>query len=70
MRRVGDLLTNRIHANLAGVRRSVLVDLPADRSFTLQDFLAAQAKFLRRRAELMAVRCPFDESALTLKDVL
>ncbi|DBA69380.1 TPA: Dynein gamma chain, flagellar outer arm [Trebouxia sp. C0005] len=33
-----------------------LVDLPVDRSFTYEDFVATQAKFVKKQAEMLAVK--------------
>jgi hypothetical protein len=42
VRKICDLADNRVEGNLAGIRATLLVDLPADRSFTYDEFISAQ----------------------------
>ncbi len=42
VRKLVDLLTNRVEANLEAVGATLLVELPADRSFTYEEFNASQ----------------------------
>jgi dynein heavy chain, axonemal len=44
-RQVDDLVRNRVEANLRAIANTSLVDLPADKSFTYEEFVQAQAKF-------------------------
>ena len=57
VRKIRDLVDNRVEANLAAVSRTLLVDLPSDRSFTAEEFVASQAKFLRKQGDMLAIRC-------------
>ena len=50
---INDLIENRIEKNLKTVSKSLLVSLPADESFTLEDFVAMQEVYIARKAELL-----------------
>ena len=54
--KINDLLDNRVEANLQAISKMRLVDLPVDRSFTYEDFVATQAKFVKKQAEMLAVK--------------
>lgn len=54
--KINDLLDNRVEANLQAISKMRLVDLPVDRSFTYEDFVATQAKFVKKQAEVLAVK--------------
>lgn len=56
MSRVADVVEHRVEANLAAMRATLLVDLPADRSFTYDEFTAAQQRHQARAAAALAVR--------------
>jgi hypothetical protein len=45
VRKVVDLVDNRVESNLRVLANTLLVDLPSDRSFTYDDFIASQNKF-------------------------
>ena len=47
---INDIIENRIEKNLKTVSKSLLVDLPADRSFTLEDFVMTQEQFIDKRS--------------------
>ncbi len=53
---VVDLVENRVETNLRLITNTMLVELPSDRSFTYEEFIATQAKFQKKQAELLAVR--------------
>ncbi|KAL4452763.1 hypothetical protein ABPG75_008425, partial [Micractinium tetrahymenae] len=55
-RKVGDIMANRIAANLAAVAGGRLLDLPADQTFTYDEFVSHQARHIRRQAEALSVR--------------
>ena len=57
MRKLDDMLANRVEANLAATARTTLVDLPADRSVTADEFVALQAKLVRSQGDRLAIRC-------------
>ena len=50
---INDIIENRIEKNLKTVSKSLLVDLPADRSFTLEDFVATQEKYILKKSSLL-----------------
>lgn len=56
MRQVRDLLANRVLAQLAAVARTRLADLPPQRSFRLDAFVAAQATLTASQAAVLAIR--------------
>ena len=56
VRKLDDMLTNRVEANLGATARTRLVDLPADRSVTADEFVALQAKHVRSQGERLAIR--------------
>ena len=56
MRKVADIRDNRIEANLQSISRMQLVDLPADRSFTHDDFLATQSKHTKKVSQVLATK--------------
>jgi hypothetical protein len=56
VRKIVDLVNNRVEGNLAAIRGTLLVDLPADRSFTYEEFVATQGKFQKRQAETLAIK--------------
>jgi len=45
VRKVLDLVDNRVEMNLRAIANTILVDLPTDRSFSYDDFIATQNKF-------------------------
>ena len=57
MRKLNDMLHNRVDANLTAIARMKLVDLPTDRTLTADEFVALQAKHVRDEAERLAIRC-------------
>ena len=50
---INDLIENRIEKNLKTVSKSLLVSLPADQAFTLEDFVAMQEVYIGKKAELL-----------------
>ena len=55
-RKVADMLTNRVEANLTASANTRLVDLPGDRSVTADEFVALQAKLVRSQGARLAIR--------------
>jgi dynein heavy chain len=45
VRKVVDLVDNRVESNLRAIANTMLVDLPNDKSFTYDEFISSQAKF-------------------------
>ncbi|MEW5318622.1 MAG: hypothetical protein WDW38_009830 [Sanguina aurantia] len=68
VRKVVDLVDNRVEANLAAIASTLLVDLPADRSFTYEEFISSQARFQHKQAEGLAVRN--EEVRRSIEDLL
>jgi hypothetical protein len=56
VRNVNDIVEHRIEANLRAVARTLLVDLPSDRCFTLDEFVAAQTAFVGAQAAALAAK--------------
>lgn len=56
VRKLNDMLHNRVDANLTAIARTKLVDLPTDRTLTADEFVALQAKHVRHEAERLAIR--------------
>ena len=50
---INDLIENRIEKNLKTVSKSLLVSLPADEAFTLEEFVAMQEEYIEKKAELL-----------------
>ena len=50
---VNDVIENRIEKNLKLVSKTLLVDLPRDRSFTLEDFVRCQQEHIKAQAVLL-----------------
>ena len=47
---INDIIENRIDKNLRTVTQMMLVDLPADKSFSLEDFVMTQEAFSQKKA--------------------
>jgi dynein heavy chain len=56
IRKINDIVDNRIDANLKSISKTVLIDLPPDRSFTFEDFVTTQSRFIKRQSEVMEIR--------------
>ncbi|KAK9865923.1 hypothetical protein WJX84_001850 [Apatococcus fuscideae] len=56
VRKVADIRDNRVEANLQSISRMQLVDLPADRSFTHDDFVATQSKHTKKISQLLTTK--------------
>lgn len=50
---INDIINNRIEKNLQVVSRTLLVDLPADASFTITDFLSVQQKYISSKVIML-----------------
>jgi dynein heavy chain len=51
--KINDIVDNRIEANLREIGKSLLVDLPADESVSLDAFMTLQDKLVKQQAEWM-----------------
>ncbi|GBG77441.1 hypothetical protein CBR_g23890 [Chara braunii] len=56
VRKMNDMVDNRIEANLKGISKTSLIDLPPDHSFTFDDFVSTQSRFIKRQTETMEVK--------------
>mmetsp|Transcript_5388 Transcript_5388/g.12712 ORF Transcript_5388/g.12712 Transcript_5388/m.12712 type:complete len:4322 (-) Transcript_5388:507-13472(-) len=56
VRKVVDLVDNRVEMNLRAIANTLLVDLPGDRSFSYDDFIASQNKYQLQQAKLLGIR--------------
>lgn len=56
MRKIVDLIQNRIENNMEAIRNTMLIHLPADRSFTYEEFISTQIKFNKKQSETLAIR--------------
>eukprot|EP00899_Mesostigma_viride_P009796 jgi/Mesvir1/18818/Mv04309-RA.2 len=56
IRKINDMVENRVEANLKAISKTLLVDLPPDKSFTFEDFVTTQGRFIKKQTELMDVR--------------
>ena len=56
--KVNDALAARLEANLGAVARARLLDLPPERTFGHEEFLAAQAAWAKKQAAAVAIRLP------------
>ena len=54
--KVNDTLAARIEANLGAVAHARLLDLPAERTFSAEEFVAAQAAWAKKHSAALAVR--------------
>jgi len=64
VRNVNDILDCRIEQNLKQVARTLLVSLPPDRSFTLDEFVALQQDWVSRQANILQTKNLEVESAV------
>ncbi len=56
MRKINDIVDNRIESNLKAVSATRLLDLPRDRSFTFEDFVSHQSAYIKARTAELVVR--------------
>ena len=61
---INDITDNRIEKNLLEISRAVLVDLPADQTFSLEEFVSLQKATVRRKAGALQGRNVQIESAV------
>ena len=52
---INDVIENRIEKNLKIISKTLLVDLPIDKSFTLEDFVHCQQDHINTQAVLLQV---------------
>ena len=50
------MLSNRVEKNLDMISRMLLINLPADQSFSYEEFVTMQSKFIAKQGVAMAVR--------------
>lgn len=51
--KINDIVSNRIESTLKTVARTVLVDLPEDREYKIDEFVATQERIIKSKAQLM-----------------
>lgn len=51
-----DLVDNRVEMNLRAIANTIMVELPADRSFTYEDFISTQSRFQKKQTEQLMIR--------------
>jgi dynein heavy chain len=56
VRKINDVVDNRIESNLRAVSATRLVDLPRDKSFTFEDFVSHQSAYIKARTGELVVR--------------
>ena len=56
VRKIDDIIDNRVESNLKAMGNTRLVDLPQDKSFTFDDFVAHQSDFIKARTGELVVR--------------
>ena len=61
---INDITDNRIEKNLLEISRAVLVDLPADQTFSLEEFVSLQKATVQRKAGSIQGRNVQIESAV------
>ena len=54
--KMNDILENRVEANLKHVARTLFVNLPAEQSYSYEEFLSKQARYIKKQTEAIAVR--------------
>ena len=62
--KVNDIIENRVEKNLKVVSKMLLIDLPADRSISLDEFVAMQEKHVRGQTEVLSSKNTEIESAV------
>lgn len=53
---VNDVLSNRVESNLSMISRMLLISLPADQSFSYDEFVSMQTKFVAKQGSTISVR--------------
>lgn len=61
---INDIIKNRVEKNLHHVSKTLLVDLPADASFTIADFLSMQKKFISSKVIMLQNKSKEIENAV------
>eukprot|EP00960_Hanusia_phi_P046745 758011-Hanusia_phi.AAC.1 len=68
VRGINDIVENRIERNLKIISRSLLVDLPTNESFTLEQFIMLQEKTIKLRT--IMIQSKNDEIEQSLRDLI
>lgn len=50
---INDIIENRIEKNLKTISKTLLVDLPSDQSFTLEEFVSMQERFVTSKSVML-----------------
>ena len=64
MTSINHMVESRVESNLKAISKTALVDLPADMSFTFEEFVARQSKFIRKQTDSLVVRNTEVENAV------
>ena len=54
--KVNDILTNRVEHNLATIARMLLISLPSEQSFSYDEFVTMQTRFIAKQGKAISVR--------------
>lgn len=54
--KVNDVLANRVDANLKAIHKMLLINLPTDQSFSYEEFVSMQSKFIAKQGGAISVR--------------
>ncbi|KAJ1495027.1 dynein heavy chain, N-terminal region 1-domain-containing protein [Baffinella frigidus] len=68
VRRVNDILENRVEQNLKSISKALLVELPSDESFTLEQFVTVQEKTTKGKTAMLDLKN--EEVERALRDVM
>lgn len=56
VRRVRDIINNRIESKLKQVSKSILIELDNNKSFSYEEFISTQNKYIKNQSNQIAVR--------------
>lgn len=56
VRKVNDILDNRVEANIRTISRSSLISLPTDSTITFEEFVTGQSRHIKQQTELLKIR--------------
>ena len=51
--KINDLIENRVESNLKQISKTLLVDIPSDSTFTLEQFVSMQEKVTKKKTDMM-----------------
>lgn len=56
VRRIRDIINNRIESKLKQVSKSILIELDNNKSFSYEEFISTQNKYIKKQSDQIAVR--------------